>query len=311
MSTNPDTPTIEELLARLVAQQTRIERLEDKLGRHRGRSRRRFGSRVLTVAATVMVVLGVAGGPAFASPTGPPWGTTGNTGTNPSTNYVGTADNAGLSLRTNGKEAMAIDTSQNVSLRKNATVQGSLNAVGGLQENGTFLVNKYVKLDGSNAPASSAPLPLTVAHATDAVSAPNLTGNLSGDVTGGQTSTVVSALHGTTLSSTAPTDGQVLTYSNSDQQWEPQAISSSLDTQVPASTHDVACCAGNVQLFEQSCPSGYSVTGGGFYLGADSQHVWQSGPDGTSTWAVRVTDDFGGLPGHTMNVYAVCVKFSP
>jgi hypothetical protein len=199
----------------------------------------------------------------------------------------------------------SLNIAHNGSIGGDLGVTGTLSA-GSLSEGGSPLSSKYAFVGGSNATGT-----WSINTTGNAATATNFTGSLSGDVTGGQTSTVVGALHGTALSSTAPTDGQVLTYSNTDQKWEPKAISSSLDTQIVQSTHSVACCVGNFQVFEQSCPSGYSVTGGGFYLNADSQHVWQSSPDGTSTWAVRVTGDLGGLPGSTMNVYAVCVKFSP
>jgi hypothetical protein len=164
------------------------------------------------------------------------------------------------------------------------------------------LSGSYVKLDGSNATPGK-----TWGINVSGTSA-GFTGSLSGDVTRGQSSTKVVALQGQPVDSSTPTDGQVLTYSNTDGKWEPKAVSSSLSTQVAWSTHSVACCVDNYQTFDQSCPSGYSVTGGGFDLSEDSQHIFDSHPQDSSTWRVVVTDDLGP---HDITVYADCVKFSP
>lgn len=55
-----------------------------------------------------------------------------------------------------------------------------------------------------------------------ASSATDFTGSLSGDVTGGQSSTVVEALQGVPVNSTAPTSGQILQYDGSN--WLPNVI---------------------------------------------------------------------------------------
>lgn len=64
------------------------------------------------------------------------WGLTGNSGTNSGANYIGTSDNASLSIRANGVEAIYVDSStQNVGIGTSApdstlTVNGSLNVTG-------------------------------------------------------------------------------------------------------------------------------------------------------------------------------------
>ncbi|QDK38050.1 hypothetical protein DOE51_10855 [Bdellovibrio sp. NC01] len=54
--------------------------------------------------------------------------------------------------------------------------------------------------------------------------AAGFTGSLSGDVTGGQGATKVVALQNKNISATAPTDGQVLQWSNSSNKWEPTTL---------------------------------------------------------------------------------------
>lgn len=130
-------PTIGELLAR-------IEELE-ATAKPRSFLRRVLGGRVPAIAVTVLLAGSVAMVPSFAGAAEPFWSLGGTTGSNPSTNYIGTSDNAGLSIRTNGTQAIGVDTNQNV------TVKGSLNAQGGVQENGTPLSSRYATVDGANA----------------------------------------------------------------------------------------------------------------------------------------------------------------
>jgi hypothetical protein len=49
----------------------------------------------------------------------PPWALTGNTGTNPTTNFIGTSDNQPLTVKTNGARRALIDTSGNIELTGN------------------------------------------------------------------------------------------------------------------------------------------------------------------------------------------------
>lgn len=56
------------------------------------------------------------------------WSTTGNTGTNPTNNYIGTTDAQGLSIRTAGTEAIRVNTDQSITL-KQVPVSGTLVSV--------------------------------------------------------------------------------------------------------------------------------------------------------------------------------------
>ena len=70
-------------------------------------------------------------------------------------------------------------------------------------------------------PITSSPYAVQTIRATSADTAANFTGSLGGDVIGGQTSTVVTRIQNRTLASTAPSNGQVLTWNNGVSQWEP------------------------------------------------------------------------------------------
>jgi hypothetical protein len=53
---------------------------------------------------------------AKAGPDGSGWSTTGNTGTNPSTNFIGTADKQNVAIRTNNIERVRVDSNGNVGI---------------------------------------------------------------------------------------------------------------------------------------------------------------------------------------------------
>ncbi len=71
---------------------------------------------------------GVTG--ATGSFSGSAWETTGNSGTNPPTNYIGTSDNHGLVVKTNATTAMVITTSQAIGVGTTAPI-GQLHQKGG------------------------------------------------------------------------------------------------------------------------------------------------------------------------------------
>ena len=79
---------------------------------------------------------------------------------------------------------------------------------------------------------NSVPYAMYAGQANDALRAIDFTGNLLGDITGTQGSTVVSRLRGRNLSPTAPTDGQVLVYSSAGSQWQPTTIPNGTVTSV-------------------------------------------------------------------------------
>lgn len=75
--------------------------------------------------------------------------------------------------------------------------------------------------------------------------------------------------------------------------------------QVVSGTFSVACCAFNVQTFDQPCPSGTTLISGGFTMTQITlQHVWASRPAGNS-WRVVATQDLGS---DDLVVYAICTS---
>lgn len=132
------TPSTSELIAR-------IEDLEARLDAKRRGSWPAFG-RKGRLLATAVLALSLAAVPSIAgaTPSQVFWALTGNAGTT-AANFLGTIDNNPLVIKTNNTTAMTVGADQNV------TTTGSLNAAGGLQENGTALSNKYAEVDGSNA----------------------------------------------------------------------------------------------------------------------------------------------------------------
>lgn len=141
---------VEQQRAQAEQQRARIEELEQLMGRG-GRTakrgwRRLRGGKLGMIGAAGLLAATVAVVPSLAGAAPPPvfWGLTGNAGTTAS-NFLGTTDNNPLVVKTNNKTALTVGADQNI------TATGSLNAVGGLQENGTALSSKYAKVDGSNA----------------------------------------------------------------------------------------------------------------------------------------------------------------
>ena len=243
-------PTISGLVARI----QELEDMAQPRQGQRGLARRK----VRAIVASVAAAIGVAVVPSFAGAASPPstWSLLGNAGTNPGSNYLGTSDSAGLSIRTNGTQAIGIDANQNV------TVKGSLNVQGGVQDNGTPLSGEYAKVDGSNATGTwgisttgNAGSVTNGLYSTGSYNDPswltglagskvtgNITGNaggftggLSGDVTGGQGSAVVAKINGAPLGTTTGAGtGQVLKWNGTT--WSPGADDTGLSSVSAGST---------------------------------------------------------------------------
>jgi hypothetical protein len=181
------------------------------------------------------------------------WFTNGNPGTSPGANFLGTTDAQPLVIRTNNVEALRVTAGGNVGIGitnplARLDVGGTINARGGLAEDGVGLSKKYALVDGSNA-IGTWPIGITgnAGTVTNGVyttgdqtiggnktfsnpivgsvtgSAAGFTGSLGGDVTGTQGSTTVSKLQGVPLSGAAPSAGQVLTFNGTS--WAPAAAS--------------------------------------------------------------------------------------
>jgi hypothetical protein len=242
--TEHNQPTVAELVAR-------IEELEERLVRRRGLRRFLPGR----VGIMVGLVLTLVFGPTFASlagaasPTTSFWSLVGNSLT--TGQFLGTTNTEPLVLKTNSITAMTIAPGSG-STPGDVAVAGTLNAAGGLQENGTDLSSKYAFVGGGNASGTwginttgnaatvshgvydtgsySDPPWLTalagakiigpVASAVTAGTATNFSGSLAGDVTGTQGSTTVTGINGSPLgTTTGATSGQVLKWDGT--HWAP------------------------------------------------------------------------------------------
>src|SRR5262249_41057659 len=131
------------------------------------------GRRALAGAAGLLVVVALVLAPSSAwLPSAAPafWLLTGNAGTNPSVNFLGTSDGQRRVLRTNGVEALRVlpgsgTTGGNVGIGTTGPafrldVAGDVNGAT-LREGGTALGARYLRLDGANAPPGGVPIGIT------------------------------------------------------------------------------------------------------------------------------------------------------
>lgn len=162
--------------------------------------------------AGYLLTSGGSGAPTWTDPStlggGNSWSINGNTGTNPTTNYLGTTDAQDLVLRTNNTERIRF------------TSGGVINIPG-------LSPNLYLKTDGSsNIITSSLAVSdlalnsgeIIVGNSSNIASAVDMSGDGLINNTGVLT---VTGLQGRSVASTAPTDGYVLKWNNTANQWEP------------------------------------------------------------------------------------------
>jgi sporulation protein YlmC with PRC-barrel domain len=83
------------------------------------------------------------------------WTMTGNTGSNPATNYIGTADNVDLVFKTNGTENLRLKANGNVGIGTSSPVE-KLEVNGGLKVSGSLTANT-LQLTGLNIEVGSDP----------------------------------------------------------------------------------------------------------------------------------------------------------
>ena len=101
-------------------------------------------------------------------------------------------------------------------------------------------------------------------------------GNLAGDVTGTQTTTTVTRLRGQNISTTAPTNAQVLTWNNSLSEWQPATmtlVSASITDATSANTADrlvLRDASGNFSANNITANSLAATAGGTTVIGSTS-----------------------------------------
>ena len=109
-------------------------------------------------AGQVLTSAGAGNVPTWTTPSGggSGWLLTGNSGTTPGTNYIGTSDGQSLVIKTNGIERMQIDENGNIGIRRidDATSGATLKGSNILQFqsafwNGTTSVNNYWKISSN------------------------------------------------------------------------------------------------------------------------------------------------------------------
>lgn len=153
------------------------------------------------------------------------WARTGNAGTNPGTDFLGTTDNKAFTLFTNNSERLRIDANGNIGIGSiSPTALLSVGTSNQFQVSGTGAINAATGI------TSSGNILFSGLNANEFVRT----------IAGGQLSTytfsqdlsalndgtaTVTGLQGRALSSTAPTNGQVLQWNNTLSQWEPATIS--------------------------------------------------------------------------------------
>jgi hypothetical protein len=152
------------------------------------------------------------------------WSRTGNAGTTPGTDFIGTTDNTAFTLFTNNTERLRLNANGNFGVgTNNPTSLLSVGTSSQFQVNGTGAINAATGI------TSSGNITFSGLNANEFVRT----------IAGGQLSTftfsqdlsvandgtaTVTGLQARTVASTAPTDGQVLRWNNTLSQWEPATI---------------------------------------------------------------------------------------
>lgn len=152
------------------------------------------------------------------------WSRTGNAGTTPGTDFLGTTDNTALALYTNNTEKLRLNANGNFGVgTNNPTALLSVGTASQFQVNGTGAINAATGI------TSSGNITFSGLNANEFVrttaggqlSTFLFSQDLSVTNTGNAT---VTGLQSRSVASTAPTDGQVLKWNNALTQWEPATI---------------------------------------------------------------------------------------
>jgi hypothetical protein len=140
---------------------------------------------------------------------------------------------------------------------------------------------------------------------TAARGAASITGKLSGDLTGTQSSTTVSKLRGVALSGNTPGDGQVLEYNRAAGQWQPTDLPQTLPKLTFVTKNDTASINGGHAFGKAYCPAGTHVLAGGVTAN-NNAYVVESAPDlSSNSWDYFVTNT-NALSAANVQAWAIC-----
>ncbi len=152
------------------------------------------------------------------------WARTGNSGTVPGTDFLGTTDNTAFTLFTNNTERLRINANGNFGVgSNNPTSLFSVGTTSQFQVNGTGAINSATGITSSGNIIFSG---LAANKFVRTIAGGQLsTFSFGRDllVNGTDTALVV-GLQGRNVASTAPTNGQVLSWNNALTQWEPATV---------------------------------------------------------------------------------------
>ena len=333
-------PTVGDLWQLVQEQRRRIDELETAQRRRR-RAWPKPARRQMALGAALLVVLALVVAPAAFAGTPTPamvWSLAGNSGSDPVSQYLGTADNKPLVVKTNKTEAMrvlpgsngvggrvgigtanptttldvngAIHGSSTLGIGSNATIGGNLAVAGVLSassvtEGTTPLSSRYATVDGANATAGSTWGINVSGNAGAVTNGVYTTGDQS--IGGAKTfSDHLSVSNGITANGSIASTAGGFTFPDGTTQTT-AATKGSITTHLASQTFEVPCCAADIYYYQVPCPRGYEVMGGGFEMVDTSMHVWQSFP-GNNTWYVSASADFGPSD---LGVWAQCLKFTP
>jgi hypothetical protein len=131
-----------------------------------------------------------------------------------------------------------------------------------------------------------------------------------GDLSGNYPNPAVAKLQGTAVSSTAPTNGQVLAFDGS--AWKPTAATSGGSGISGWESTEGASfiSAGESGVVKALCPAGKKATGGGHEISGPARLQLTQAMIGGEGWAVLV-DNSANTNGVQVFVYAVCVNAAP